>query len=154
MPDKTLPSELSQTRGRRAWLTVVRTYLQCDALLASRLAAAGVRMGEHEVLINLARTPGMTQQELAQHSFSAKSGISMLVAHMEKQGLVQRNADAQDARIKRVTLTAGGEELALVCVDIQAQLALQMTGSFSDEELDMVERLMLRAIDALGRLEH
>jgi DNA-binding MarR family transcriptional regulator len=152
MPEKTLPSSLSQTRGRRAWLTVVRTYLQCDALLALRLAAAGVRMGEHEVLINLARTPGMTQQELAQHSFSAKSGISMLVAHMEKMGLVQRNADAQDARIKRVTLTADGEKLALVCVDIQAQLALQMTSSFSDEELDMVEKLMLRASDALGRL--
>ena len=149
MPDTNLPEKLSQSRGRKAWLAVVKAYLLCDAVLAARLADVGVRVGEHEVLINLARTPGMTQQELAQHSFSAKSGISMLLAHMEKQGLLKRNADASDARVKRVYLTKKGGVLAGKSIKIQAELVDGMTHTFSDDELRMVELAMLRSSEQL-----
>jgi DNA-binding MarR family transcriptional regulator len=149
MPDSTLHEKLSQSRGRKAWLAVVKTYLLCDAVLAARLADVGVRVGEHEVLINLVRTPGMTQQELAQHSFSAKSGISMLLVHMEKQGLLKRKADANDARIKRVYLTKKGVVLAGKSIKIQAELVDGMTHTFSDDELRMVELAMQRGSEQL-----
>lgn len=152
MPTSTSLEELSQSRGRKAWLAVVRAYLVCDAVLAERLAAVGVRVGEHEVLINLARTPGMTQQELAQHSFSAKSGTSMLLAHMEKQGLLNRKADASDARVKRVYLTKKGAVMAGKSIKIQAELVDGMTHTFSDEELQVIEHAMQRSSEQLEAL--
>ncbi len=149
MTTSTLPDKLSQSRGRKAWLAVVRAYLMCDAVLAARLAAIGVRVGEHEVLINLVRTPGMTQQELAQHSFVAKSGVSMLISHMEKQGLVVRKPDVSDARIKRVYLTRSGGVLANKSIKIQAEMVEGMTRTFTDDELRTVELAMQRANDQL-----
>ncbi len=153
MSTSTLPYKLSQSRGRKAWLAVVRAYLLCDAVLAARLAAVGVRVGEHEVLINLARTPGMTQQELAQRSFVAKSGVSMLISHMEKQGLVLRKADVSDARIKRVYLTRSGEVLASQCIEIQAEMVEGMTHTFTDEELRTVELAMQRTSEQLETMQ-
>ena len=152
MPLSTLPDILSLSRGRKAWLAVVRAYLLCDEVLAARLSAVGVRVGEHEVLINLARTPGMTQQELAQHSFVAKSGISMLVSHMEKQKLVQRKQDTLDARIKRVYLTRKGSLLASKSIKIQAELVDGMTHSFTDDELRTVEIAMQRSSEHLENM--
>lgn len=149
MSHSILPTKLSQSRGREAWLAVVRAYLQCDAVLVARLAAVGVRIGEHEVLINLVRTPGMTQQQLAQHSFAAKSSVSMLITHMEKQGLVVRKADATDARVKRVYLTRTGSVLAGKSIKIQAELVDGMTQTFTDEELGMIETAMQRSSDQL-----
>ena len=149
MPVSPPTEKLSLSRGRKAWLAVVRAYLLCDAVLIARLAAVGVRVGEHEVLINLARTPGMTQQELAQHSFSAKSGISMLLVRMEKQGLLMRKADASDARVKRVYLTKKGGVLAEKSIRIQAELVEGMTQTFSDEELRMIELAMQRSSEQL-----
>jgi DNA-binding MarR family transcriptional regulator len=149
MVDPTLHEKLSLSRGRKAWLAVVKAYLLCDAVLSARLADVGVRVGEHEVLINLARTPGMTQQELAQHSFSAKSGISMLLVQMEKQGLLKRKADATDARVKRAYLTKKGVLLAGKSIKIQSELVDGMTQTFSDEELRMVELAMQRSSEQL-----
>ena len=150
MPVSTQSGKLIQSRGRKAWLAVVRAYLLCDAVLAARLAAVGVRVGEHEVLINLARTPGMTQQELAQHSFAAKSGISMLITQMEKQQLVLRKQDPLDARIKRVYLTRKGSVLANKSINIQAELVEGMTQTFTDKELHTIEMAMQRSS---GQLE-
>jgi len=149
MSDSSLIDKLNQSRGRKAWLAVVKAYLLCDAVLAARLADVGVRIGEHEVLINLARTPGMTQQELAQHSFAAKSGVSMLLVHMEKQGLILRKADASDARVKRVYLTRSGSVLAGKSIRIQAELVDGMTHTFTDAELRMVELAMQRSSEKL-----
>lgn len=149
MSHSPLPEPLGQSRGRKAWLAVVRAYLLCDAVLAARLAAVGVKVGEHEVLINLARTPGMTQQDLAQHSFVAKSGVSMLLANMEQQGLVARKPDANDARVKRVYLSRAGAVLAAKSIKIQAELVDSMTSTFTDEELRMVELAMQRGSERL-----
>lgn len=140
---------LSEVRGRSTWLSVVRAYLTCDSLLANQLAAVGIRMAEHEVLINLSQTPGMTQQELARHSFSAKSGISMLIAQMEARGLVERVADTQDARVKRVVLTITGQGLAEQALRIQTQLVACMTDDFTNADLAQIELVMLQVTERL-----
>lgn len=71
-------------------IAVVRTYNECTTTLAHLLAPLGVSLSQHEILMNLLRSPGLTQQQLAQGCFSAKSGISILVARHVKQDLNQR----------------------------------------------------------------
>ena len=76
-----MPTDFSHDKNTAtlAWLSVVRVYNLCDAAMATRLAPLGLRVGEHEVLANLLRAPGITQQELAKRCFVAKSGISMML---------------------------------------------------------------------------
>jgi len=142
------PTELdrapSSPHGTQAWLAVVRAYNLCDAVMTSRLAAIGLRVGEHEVLATIATTPGITQQALAARCFVAKSGVSMLLTQMETRGWVRRDSDGADARIRRLTLTDDGMAIARKCLAIQAELVSAMAAPATSQELEIVADAMNR----------
>lgn len=158
---KTPPTAPTRPRARapadatQSWLSVVRAYNLCDAVMTERLAGLGVRIAEHEVLANLHRTPDLTQQQLAQRCFVAKSGVSMLVSRMEADGLVRRTPDAADGRVRRLALTARGEALARRTVALQREVVAAMAEVLSPAELaavhDAMERVSVR-LEALRGL--
>jgi DNA-binding MarR family transcriptional regulator len=135
-----------------SWLSVVRAYNLCDAVLTQRLAGIGLKLGEHEILINLLRAPGISQQQLARRCFVAKSGVSMLVTRMQKQGLLQRQADAVDARVWLLTLTASGRALAEQAQAIQDAVVHVMARQSSPAELQGIADAMQRIGAALEGL--
>jgi DNA-binding MarR family transcriptional regulator len=137
----------------QSWLAVVRAYHLCDATLARRLAAIGLRTGEHEVLLNLLLAPGLTQQQLAQRCFVAKSGVSMLVTRMEQGGWLQRRADALDARMRRLFLTPQGQAQAGRGRAIQDEVVSTMTQGAPPAELALVTAAMQRASAALEQMQ-
>ena len=139
----------SAPHGTLAWLAAVRAYNLCEAVMTARLAAIGLRVGEHEVLATIATTPGITQQALAARCFVAKSGVSMLVAHMEKQGWVHRESDSADARVKRLSLTEAGMAVARETLQVQAEVVSAMVASASEADMEVVTRVMDRASEAL-----
>ena len=139
----------SAPHGTLAWLAAVRAYNLCEAVMTARLGAIGLRVGEHEVLATLATTPGITQQALAARCFVAKSGVSMLVAQMEKQGWVQRESDSADARVKRLSLTEAGMAVARQTLQVQAEVVSAMVASASEADMEVVTRVMDRASEAL-----
>jgi DNA-binding MarR family transcriptional regulator len=126
----------------RTWLSVVRAYNLCDLTLAAGLAPLKVRTAEHEILANLLREPGLSQQALAARCFSAKSHISTLLASMEERGWVRRDADPADARAKRLSLTRSGQVLARRTVAVQAAVVQAMTNGFAAADLVFVEDTM------------
>ena len=126
----------------KSWLSVVRAYNLCDTLMAQRLAELGVRTVEHEVLANLLREPGITQQTLAARCFSAKSHISGLLVQMEERALVLREADPADARAKRLSLTRSGEALAKRTGAVQAEVVRAMAEALPERDIALVERAM------------
>lgn len=133
----------------KAWFSVVRTYNLCDAALTARLASLGLRVAEHEVLANLTRTPGITQQELARRCFVAKSGISMLLKRMEEQALLRREADVKDGRIKRLYLSSEGEALAVQSMAIQDDIVERMMATLAMNELIAMSELSNRVTEQL-----
>jgi DNA-binding MarR family transcriptional regulator len=136
----------------QAWFAVVRAYNLCDAVMTARLAALGLRVGEHEVLANLHREPGLTQQQLAGRCFVAKSGVSMLVGRMEGEGLVIREPDALDARLRRLRLSARGAALARRSMAVQAEVIAAMAAPVTAAELGVVDDVMRRVSAQLERL--
>ncbi len=152
-PTKSRTSAADMTDTRRAWLSVVRAYNLCAAALSSRLAVLGLHLSEHEVLINLAHTPHMTQQELAARCFVAKSGISMLLKRMEAQGLVVREQDSTDARIKRLALSPAGIKLTAKVQAIQTEVLTAMSQGVSKAEAALVTDIMGRLGAQLAALE-
>ncbi|HEX7864731.1 MAG TPA: MarR family transcriptional regulator [Variovorax sp.] len=134
----------SSPHGTAAWLAVVRAYNLCDAVMTARLAAIGLRVGEHEVLATIATTPGITQQALAARCFVAKSGVSMLLTQMEARGWVRRDSDGADARVRRLTLTDDGMAMAQKCLAVQAEMVTAMVAPATPDELDLVADVMGR----------
>jgi DNA-binding MarR family transcriptional regulator len=126
----------------RSWLSVVRAYNLCDALMTRRLGALGVRTAEHEILANLRREPGLSQQALAARCFTAKSHISGLLSDLEQRGLVRREADPADARAKRLFLTATGARLAERTARVQADVVALMSAATTAASLAQVQTAM------------
>jgi DNA-binding MarR family transcriptional regulator len=142
----------SSPHGTLAWLAVVRAYNLCDAVMTARLAAIGLRVGEHEVLATIATTPGITQQALAARCFVAKSGVSMLLTQMEAKGWVRRDSDGADARVRRLTLTEDGMAMAQKCLAVQAELVTAMVAPATEGELETVADTMNRVSVVLEAL--
>ncbi|RVU49399.1 MarR family winged helix-turn-helix transcriptional regulator [Rubrivivax rivuli] len=133
----------------RSWLSVVQAYHLCDALMTRRLAELGVRVPEHEILANLRREPGITQQVLASRCFSAKSHISALLTLLEGRGWVRREPDPSDARAKRLFLAAEGERIAAQTAAVQTAVVAAMVDGETDTALQAVTEAMKRVATRL-----
>jgi len=136
----------SDSAAVRSWLSVVNAYHLCDALMARRLGELGVRTPEHEILANLRRDPGITQQQLAARCFSAKSHISALLTLLEVRGWVRREPDPADARAKRLYLAPQGERIAERTAAVQAAVVAAMV----DDETPSTLREVTEAMQRVG----
>ena len=136
------PARSAEESATRSWLSVVRAYNLCDALMARRLGAVGVRTAEHEILANLKREPGLSQQTLAARCFTAKSHISGLLSDLEARGWVRRDADPADARAKRLFLTAAGARMAERTAQVQADVVALMSAATGAAALSQVQAAM------------
>jgi DNA-binding MarR family transcriptional regulator len=133
----------------RSWLQVVRAYHLCSELMAQRLSALGVRTAEHEILVNLRREPGLSQQALAARCFTAKSHVSALLGELEARGWVKREPDPADGRVKRLVLAPAGARMAERTAAVQAEIVALMTEGASSEELEQVRASMARVSERL-----
>jgi DNA-binding MarR family transcriptional regulator len=136
----------------RPWLSIARTFYLCDTLMARRLGALGVRMAEHEVLVNLRRDPGIAQQTLARRCFNAKSHTSALLTALEERGWVRREDDPADARARKLYLTPAGERMAARTASVQAQVAAAMAETVSHKALADVTAAMGKISERLQAL--
>lgn len=128
----------------RSWLAVVRAYNLCDATLSRRLTPLGIRPAEHDVLANLLRHPGISQQALADRCFIAKSHISALVSALEARGLVRRAFDPGDARARQLYVTPEGQALAERSGAVLSELVGIMATTLSAAEMAQIEDSMTR----------
>ena len=132
----------------RSWLSVVKAYNQCDALLARGLSTIGVRNAEHEILANLLREPGLSQQALAQRCFTAKSHISALLTSMQERGWLRRENHPQDARAKRLFLEPEGKRMAERGKLVQAEVVKIMMQAISADQFSEVLKAMQAVSEA------
>jgi DNA-binding MarR family transcriptional regulator len=133
----------------RSWLSVVRAYNLCDALLARELASIGLRNAEYEILANLLREPGLSQQALVERCFVAKSHMSGLLTSMQERGWLRRDSHPQDARAKCLYLEAQGQLIAEQGKLAQAKVVNIMATTITPEQMAQVHQAMLPICTAL-----
>lgn len=94
---------------RGAWYGLLRTHADLVRALDRELqAACGISFGDYDVLVTLANGPaeGMRMGQLADAIVLSPSGVTRVVARLERAGLVERRAENQ--RIVRAALTDRG----------------------------------------------
>jgi DNA-binding MarR family transcriptional regulator len=138
-----------EDEATRSWLAVVRAYHLCSELLALRLGAIRVRTADHEILMNLRREPGLSQQALAARCFTAKSHISHLLGELASRGWVKREADPADGRVKRLVLTPAGSRMAERTAAVQVEVVTLMTAGATPGDLANVHAAMSEACQRL-----
>jgi MarR family transcriptional regulator, organic hydroperoxide resistance regulator len=138
------PAELWSMPRFRNWIAVAKVHLMVEKALAARLQLLGLKLPHHDMLMNIWRTPGLTQHELAGKLLVGRSNLSMLLPELERRGLVERRADAGDRRVRRLHLTPEGEALTVRAIAVQKDVVDTLMGALSDEECHSLGEFMRR----------
>lgn len=128
----------------RNWIAVARACHVVQQELGRRLKPLDLKTPHMEILLNLLRREGISQQELAARLLVGRSNMTMLLPQLEKRGLVERRPDPGDRRALRLFLTNEGKALAGRAVAIQTELVDEVMSLSSPEECDMVGNIMRR----------
>ncbi|GLR49284.1 transcriptional regulator [Shinella yambaruensis] len=106
----------------RSWIGVARACQLMQQAMSRAIAGLGIKPPHLDILVNLYRFDGISQQELARKLLVGRSNMSMLLPHLEKRGLIERRADAKDKRVLRLSLTEAGRSLTEEAMAIQTGL--------------------------------
>lgn len=117
--------------------------------LAARFVEAGIEVTVEQwrALIPMFKLDGLTQGRLCELLSQEKTGVSRLVAALEKRGLVRREASKQDRRIKHVYITDSGRELIESTLDMVIKSHDQQIEHIDPEELAICKRVLWQIIE-------
>lgn len=91
-----------------AWLRLVRVFQKIERASAEQFAAFGLTAAQFDILAQLGRAEGISQQELADRLLVTKGNISQLIGKMEERGLIFR---CHEGRANALYLTEVGKRL-------------------------------------------
>ena len=107
------------------------------------LKPLGITRSQWWVLAFLSRRDGMTQTALAADLDLTKVAIGGLLDRMESSGLVERRADPNDGRARRVYLTKAGAKLISTIRETVEQVELGILTQIPEKDLDHAAETLL-----------
>lgn len=110
-----------------------------------------LRVGQEMLLLQLWAADGITQSQLVERLMVEPPTVTKMLQRMEAEGMVERRADPDDARLSRVFLTERGRSLEQVVAAAWQEVEAQATGGMSLEERLLLRRLLLQMRQNLCR---
>ncbi len=128
----------------RNWIAVAKVHLLVEKAMTAGLMPLGLKLPHYDILANVYRFPDLTQQDLANRLLVGRSNLSMLLPELEKRGLVERIADNQDKRVRRLRLTGEGRILTAQALSVQVTVIEDMMLALSADECEQLGSYMRR----------
>jgi DNA-binding MarR family transcriptional regulator len=133
-------------------LNAVLRLIRAQSHLQNRFAAGlggvhGLSVNELMLLMHLDQAAGgrLRRVDLAERLDLSQSGVTRMLAPMEKLGWVNRAVNPRDGRVGYVMLTPAGRRLAKDGAKTLAQQAATLFGDlWTDQELETLARLLGR----------
>ncbi len=106
----------------------------------------GLGFTEFLILHHLENATGGTMRrvDLAESTGLTASGITRLLAPMEKIGLVKREANAQDARVSLVAIAKSGRRMLEESMENAGELAERLLAGATKEQITAASELLLK----------
>lgn len=111
----------------------------------------GLHAGQDLVIFRLLKEDGLSQSQLAAVLGVEIGTVAKMVQRMEKEGLLIRRQDAEDARISRVYLTEKGRSLGEPVLHIWKDLDACLVQGMSQAEQLLFRRLLVQAAANFSR---
>jgi DNA-binding MarR family transcriptional regulator len=137
----------------RNWIAVAKASQIIHQKLAKALISLDIKVPHLDILANLYRFEGISQQDLARKLLVGRSNISMLLPQIEKRGLIERRADEHDKRILRLYLTDKGRDITRQALAIELQLIEHSMSTTTVEECNQVGEVMSRMIEKMEEFD-
>jgi len=129
-----------------AWIHLLRIHHQVQRRESAQLAEYNLTLPQFDVLAQLAREEGITQQTLADRLLVTKGNVCGLMERMAEQSWIERRADPDDRRAYMLYLTPQGNTLARQVLPAQNRLITQLFGRLTAEKQKAL-------LDLLGELD-
>jgi DNA-binding MarR family transcriptional regulator len=117
--------------------------------LAARFVETGVEITVEQwrALIPLFKIDGMTQGHLCEILSQEKTGVSRLVAALEKRGLVRREFSRKDRRVKYIYITDKGRDLLDFSVEMVLAKRDDHIKHIDPKDLEICKRVLWQIIE-------
>ncbi len=132
---------------------VVRLLATHNLLLAAVRNGLGsqLTLARFDLLAQLEREDGQTLAALSRKMLVTAGNLTGLVDRAERDGIVERRADASDRRLTRVFLTARGSKLAAQMIKRHAEIAEELVAPLEPQEREDLRRLLGRFREVMER---
>ena len=114
-----------------------------------RVNAFGLHAGQAAVIAALGRYESCTQKELAEHRHVSAPTISVMIARMEREGLVRK---LSNDRYSRICLTEKGKRLSDALARDRLGEPERIFAGLSSEEMEMAEKIFQKISQNLQRM--
>lgn len=118
--------------------------------VAAALDAIRVYVGQDHFVYRLAIEDGITQGQLAEALCVDASTVTKTLLRLERDGVVERRGDGDDARISRVYLTARGRALVKPVIDIWDQAEERLVSGLGKADRALLRRLLRQVLANLS----
>lgn len=109
-----------------------------------RLSEFGLTDAQYPYVLRIARSPGITQDELSRQLCIHKSNVARQVALLEKNGFVSRREDPSDRRIRHLDPTEKALELIPKIREVLRSWNRYVMADLSEQEFALLENLLER----------
>lgn len=140
------------TPARRAVVSVVRGFGAIQRQMSPHYARFGLTPAQFQMLtvINRLRDDRVTQRRLGEELYVSFPNVTVMLARLERDGLIKRTVNKQDRRERFVSITSRGRSLLeQIWKEQPAQLEGVMAGLNNDERAELC-RLLSKMI--VGRV--
>lgn len=110
----------------------------------------GLHVGQEMILLRLWESEGLTQSQLAEQMGVEPPTVTKMLQRLEREGLVERRADREDARVSRVFLTEKGRRLREPVFCSWGEVEAQTVAGLTLEERLLARRLILKMLENLS----
>ena len=128
-------------------------FSHSNRTIVRRTGAQGLLPGQPKILGALTAYDGCTQMELAQVCALDKSTVTSVLSRMVAQGLVRKEACADDRRAARIYLTKSGRQQAQAVAEIFHAVDARALAGISEADRAQFLRTFSAIIQNLNTLE-
>lgn len=113
------------------------------------LQPVGLTTPQYSVMCALEAEPGMSNARLARAAFVTAQTMQGVLANLEREEIVKREADPDNARILRADLTAKGRQVLGRAHGAVAVVEDRMVASVGEEAVEPLAETLYRCADFL-----
>ena len=121
------------------WYRFVRVLRKITYLMDEPMQSLDVSRSQFDLLMQVAFEEGINQQTCAERMNVTKGNIAQHIAHLEKDGLIQRN---KDGRTNYLYLTEAGKEVIDGIMPVHDQRVREILSVLSPEELEQFQSIL------------
>jgi len=100
-----------ETSSAALWVVLARAYRSMAAFVERSIAALDIGLSDFMILEALLHKGPLTMSELCEAALITNASMTAAIDRLEERAFVERVADKQDRRVRRVQLTAQGAVL-------------------------------------------